>query len=252
MPKTEIDYSNTVIYKITCKDIAVTDVYVGHTTNFVQRKHSHKQSCLNVKSTSHNCKVYQVIRANGSWNNWKMEIINFFDCANHYEALQKEQEYFVLLKATLNSIEPLPKAKVKTVTTINTAVISQLPCDSLTNNKKEHNNLFCEVCDFSSKKESNFNKHLLTLKHKNLINSNKHSIINVKTYDCNCGKTYKHPSTLSAHKQNCSPISIIEQNNNNVVESLIKDKVDLQVIVIDLQKQIMELQKQLLDIHIIT
>ena len=39
MPKNEIDYSNTIIYKITCLDPNITDVYVGHTTNFVQRKH---------------------------------------------------------------------------------------------------------------------------------------------------------------------------------------------------------------------
>ena len=46
MPKTDIDYSNTIIYKITCKDPTVNEVYVGHTTNFVQRKYSHKQNCI--------------------------------------------------------------------------------------------------------------------------------------------------------------------------------------------------------------
>ena len=50
MPKTDIDYSNTIIYKITCKNVLVNDVYVGHTTNFVQRKYAHKQGCINKKS----------------------------------------------------------------------------------------------------------------------------------------------------------------------------------------------------------
>ena len=95
MPKTEIDYSNTIIYKITCKDSNVNDLYVGHTTNFVQRKHAHKQSCINDKSPNHKCKVYEVIRNNGGWDNWNMEIINFFNCYDHYEARQKEQEYFI-------------------------------------------------------------------------------------------------------------------------------------------------------------
>ena len=76
-PKTDIDYSNTIIYNITCKDTSITDVYVGHTTTFVQRKHGHKQRCINDKHNNHNCKLYQVIRANGGWNNWKMEIVNF-------------------------------------------------------------------------------------------------------------------------------------------------------------------------------
>ena len=77
MPKNEIDYSNTIIYKITCKDTNITDVYVGHTTNFVQRKHAHKQNCINDKASNYKYKLYEVIRDNGGWNNWKMEIIHF-------------------------------------------------------------------------------------------------------------------------------------------------------------------------------
>ena len=34
MPRKEIDYSKTVIYKIVCNDLNVKDVYVGHTTDF--------------------------------------------------------------------------------------------------------------------------------------------------------------------------------------------------------------------------
>ena len=72
MPKHEIDYSNTIIYKITCDDSNISDLYVGHTTNFVQRKHAHKQSCINEKSPNYKYKLYEVIRNNGGWENWKM------------------------------------------------------------------------------------------------------------------------------------------------------------------------------------
>ena len=112
MPKTDIDYSNTIIYKIFCKDSDITDIYVGHTTNFVQRKYAHKQGCINEKSSNYQYKLYKTIRDTGGWKNWKMEIINFFNCKDHYEARIKEQEYFNLLNATLNSIEPLPKTKI--------------------------------------------------------------------------------------------------------------------------------------------
>jgi hypothetical protein len=61
MSKTDIDYANTVIYKITCRDTSVTDVYVGHTVNFVQRQGAHKQTCMNIKSHSYNCKLYKTI-----------------------------------------------------------------------------------------------------------------------------------------------------------------------------------------------
>ena len=40
MPKNQIDYSKVYIYKICCKDISINDIYVGHTTNFEQRKNS--------------------------------------------------------------------------------------------------------------------------------------------------------------------------------------------------------------------
>jgi hypothetical protein len=35
MTRKSADYSCTLIYKITCKDHTVTDLYVGHTTDFV-------------------------------------------------------------------------------------------------------------------------------------------------------------------------------------------------------------------------
>jgi hypothetical protein len=38
MPKTTIDYSKTVIYKIVCNDLDVKDIYIGSTTEFTKRK----------------------------------------------------------------------------------------------------------------------------------------------------------------------------------------------------------------------
>jgi hypothetical protein len=64
MSKSNIDYSNTIVYKITCKDPNIQDVYVGHTVNFVQRKKAHQLSCMNSNYPNHNCKVYEVMRGN--------------------------------------------------------------------------------------------------------------------------------------------------------------------------------------------
>jgi hypothetical protein len=71
-----------------------------------------------------------VIRNNGGWNNWSMEIINFFNCQDHFEARQKEQEFFVSLNATLNSIEPIPK-----------------PINVVVQKNKEKQTFHCEKCD---------------------------------------------------------------------------------------------------------
>jgi len=61
----------------------------------------------------------------------------------------------------------------------------------------------CKNCDFKCIKESNFNTHLLTSKHKIRTNTNVTSIENAETYNCLCGKTYKHASSLWNHKQKC-------------------------------------------------
>jgi len=234
MPKNEIDYSNTIIYKITCKDSMVSDLYVGHTTNFVQRKHAHKQSCINTKSPNHKCKLYEVIRNNGGWVNWKMEIINFFNCINHYEARKKEQEYFVALNATLNSIEPYAIPKPKEVIVKNKIIKEVLHCNECnkyfsnknlleTHNKsnKHIKNLEkspkiakkfnCEICNYNCSKESDYKKHLQTRKHTKLIrqlhiNGDK----SPKKYSCICGKEYNFRQGLYTHKKKCKNNTIID------------------------------------------
>ena len=53
MPRTAINYEKTIIYQIVCKDITITDKYVGHTTNFTNRKRNHKMSCNNIKNNTY-------------------------------------------------------------------------------------------------------------------------------------------------------------------------------------------------------
>ena len=48
MPKKPIDYSKGLIYSIVCKTDE-TLLYIGSTTNFRQRKSSHKSVCYNEK-----------------------------------------------------------------------------------------------------------------------------------------------------------------------------------------------------------
>ena len=49
MPRVKINYDNTHFYKIVSKDLNITDIYIGHTTNFLERKSKHKTTCNNQK-----------------------------------------------------------------------------------------------------------------------------------------------------------------------------------------------------------
>ena len=105
MPKNVVDYSKTIIYKIVCKDLLVTDCYVGHTTDFRKRKWNHKSNSNN-GNFSFNFKIYQCIRDNGGWNNWDMIEIENYPCKDGNKARARERFWYEELKANLNSDIP--------------------------------------------------------------------------------------------------------------------------------------------------
>ena len=72
------DYSKSIIYKLCCKDPSITDIYIGSTTNFIERKCSHKNCCINKKSKKYNMNVYKFIREHGDWDNWDMVQIEIY------------------------------------------------------------------------------------------------------------------------------------------------------------------------------
>ncbi len=107
MPRLPIDYTNAIIYKICCKDINITEIYIGSTTNFTKRKSCHKTACNNDKSKEYNKYKYQFIRQNGGWENFEMiEIEKIDNCKNGNELRFRERHHVELLKASLNKSVP--------------------------------------------------------------------------------------------------------------------------------------------------
>ena len=102
MPKTPIDYSKSVIYKIEHMDKPEL-VYVGSTTDFTKRKYQHKYTCNNSNHKQYNYKIYQLIRAHGNWESFKIMIICKFPCNSKIELVIQEEKYRKELQAPLNS-----------------------------------------------------------------------------------------------------------------------------------------------------
>ena len=111
MPKTNIDYSNTTIYKLCCKDLSITEIYIGHTTDMRRRKYHHKTTCNNEKDKRYNSKVYTFIRNNGGFDNWDMIEVERFEAIDGNDAKKKERYYIETFKASLNSEIPLRTKK---------------------------------------------------------------------------------------------------------------------------------------------
>lgn len=102
MPRKAIDYSNTIIYKIVCKDLNIIDIYVGHTTSFKDRKREHKSRCK-----TYNFKLYVMIRENGGWDNWDMIEIEKYSCKDKNEARARERYWYEKLSANINMRSPI-------------------------------------------------------------------------------------------------------------------------------------------------
>ena len=102
MPRTAINYDNTIIYKIQHIDDN-TLLYVGHTTDFTKRKSAHKANLNNTNNKAFNYKVYQMIRDNGGWDMFHMIAIKTFACSNKREAEAEEDRVMRELKVTMNN-----------------------------------------------------------------------------------------------------------------------------------------------------
>jgi len=103
MPRTPIDYSKTLIYKLE-HNVDKSLVYVGSTTDFKSRKREHKSVCKNEKSNRYNLKVYKMIRENGGWDSFQMLEIKKYPCKDSNEARAEEEHCRIELQATLNTV----------------------------------------------------------------------------------------------------------------------------------------------------
>ena len=84
------------------------------------------------------------------------------------------------------------------------------------NAEKNNINFICNICDFSCSKESDYNRHIITIKHQNNINGNKKTLKN-NTFNCEiCKKTYLNLSGLWKHKKKCNDKTSSEINNNEI------------------------------------
>ena len=118
---------------------------------------------------------------------------------------------------------------------------------------KVADNLCCEHCDYSTSKQSNFDKHLLTAKHQKMaFGENGDSLGDAKSsklskYQCDkCYKQYKSHNGLWLHKKKC----FIENNkpedsaseseiskNENLIQYLMKENSEFKNLIMELIKK---------------
>ena len=88
----------------------------------------------------------------------------------------------------------------------------------------------CEKCNFKCSKESDWSRHLLTLKHQKtynkLTNTDELEQKNATNYECTCGNIYKHRQSLFNHKKTCSIVQgtqVTSVGKNEIIPDIDKE-----------------------------
>jgi len=109
-------------------------------------------------------------------------------------------------------------------------------------------NFLCKVCDYKCSNNSNFKKHLLTIKHKNaemVQNGNKKVLKSTTTenqeWKCLCGKVYKFRSGYSRHKKICCKEEENSTELKNMFLSVVEENKELHKLITRQQEQIGEI-----------
>jgi len=122
--------------------------------------------------------------------------------------------------------------------------------------QKEQEEYFCEKCNFKCIKKFNWNRHLMTSKHKEEIFGKEQKEKKEKKeqiHICTCGKTYTNPSGLWKHKKVCKfdEIYTISNINNllnsadigNLIQYLMKENSEFKQLLINQSSQMVEITK---------
>ena len=97
-------------------------------------------------------------------------------------------------------------------------------------NSKKTPKFLCEMCDFKCCKKNEYERHINTIKHKMVTESNKKTPLGGQTsFKCVCGNEYKYRPGLAKHKRTCPKINMGSlsqacQDNNDTINDMNKNE----------------------------
>jgi hypothetical protein len=253
MPKNEINYSNTIVYQIRCKDVNILDDYIGHTTNFTKRKNYHKTAC---KSMSSSLPIYKIITINGGWENWEMVELGVYNCKNSAEAKQMEDLHRLSSKIMRNksvknqsileqSDPPIigpsePPSQETLLPQMETLFTPKNP------------SFLCHHCQFITSNKKDFSRHLTTRKH--FLSKDGNTFYPKKSqktpdWACICKKSFTTRNGLWKHQQKCSEHFLLESEKSQNPSTVVKqDHFYMNEITPELILRVLEQNKELTNV----
>ena len=120
------------------------------------------------------------------------------------------------------------------------------------NIEKSSKTFHCEKCDYYTSRESQYERHITTDKHKRITNDYDKVPKSSTSHFCNCGKEYKHRQGLWKHKKNCNSIKEVElhveveeqkkhiptnDNKDELINYLIKENQEFKNLILEIVKK---------------
>ena len=91
--------------------------------------------------------------------------------------------------------------------------------------KKSQSFFVCKLCDYSSSKKYDYNKHILTLKHKMVQNGTKEGTQKSQLHKCpDCDKMYKFRTGLARHRKKIHPEDTFNKSNMKTNPSMLENE----------------------------
>lgn len=200
MPPT--DYSKTVVYEIKCKNPQVKYSEIGATTNLKCVRYRFRK--LNMDTN--NLKLRQEITANGGVANWEIVVLeSYTECSSKTES-NSRVEYWKNRKPNLSISSPKP---------------SKILQNSPKSTENQENTYHCKLCNCNYISKYNYNKHLLTAKHKKSKKQHTKSVEMDKERTCkHCSRTFATRSSLTRHNSRCKILKNWNQSLEKKIEML--------------------------------
>ena len=205
-----VNYSNISIYKIYCKDPSIIYFYIGSTTNIIVKRSIHKRNLV----SRPNDFLSTMINNNGGWDNWKMDIIEKYDCNTKCESIAREQYWYNLL----NSAHP----------------------QNINNNASDTQQILspndCIYCKKHFSRKDNLKRHSQICKSKQLIEEQKAN--NQFVLANTTSNILTNPTTIPAsHTPNVLANSNSMNNNSNNTNNTIINNITNPVTIIPLGQE---------------
>ena len=123
--------------------------------------------------------------------------------------------------------------------------------------QKSSDKFCCEHCDYSTSRQSQYERHILSYKHKKITQDDETSYTKVpkssENYYCDCGKEYKHRQGLWKHRKTCktdegvSPeteamntVIYNQPTDKDLIMMLIKENSELKTMMMEQQNMMMK------------